>query len=59
MKTEVYRRRASTAKDEREQERIRERAGKFAGAIAGDDPYRAERARRLVRRKLRAGRARR
>ncbi|MBZ5601748.1 MAG: hypothetical protein LAO79_05530 [Acidobacteriia bacterium] len=44
---------AEPADEEQEQRRIREAASKYIGALAGDDPRRAENASRIVREKLR------
>lgn len=50
-------RRGGPLEDERER-RIRKAASRAIGAIAGGDPYRAERAREEIRRRLRARRER-
>lgn len=53
----IEQRRRASGDDDREQTNIRERALRVVGTVAGDDPYRAERARDLVGRKLRDRRA--
>jgi hypothetical protein len=53
----IEQRRRASGEDERAQARIRKRALQVVGTVAGDDPYRAERARDLVRRRLRDRRA--